>query len=103
MGGRNIKVIDNGFGIPKEEVKLAFARFATSKIKNENDIWNLNTLGFRGEALPSIASVSKVEMITRTFDEIEGTKIIIHGGVIKTFETCGNFLWNYSKSRRFIL
>jgi len=88
-GGRNIKVIDNGIGIPKEEVKLAFARFGTSKIRNENDLWNLKTLGFRGEALPSIASVSKLEMITRTFDDIEGTKITINGGIIQNFESVG--------------
>lgn len=88
-GGRNIKITDTGSGIPRDEVKLAFARFATSKIKSENDLWNLNTLGFRGEALPSIASVSKLEMITRTYEDIEGTRITINGGVIQNFEPVG--------------
>ena len=64
-GVRLIKVTDNGCGIPPGEVELAFARYATSKIATINDLSAIRTLGFRGEALASIAAVSKVTMITR--------------------------------------
>lgn len=81
-GLSSIRIIDNGDGILPEDVKKAFHRHATSKIKDENDLFRIRTLGFRGEALPSIASVSKFEMKTSTGDG-PGTKIMLEGGLIK--------------------
>ncbi|MFN4149475.1 MAG: DNA mismatch repair endonuclease MutL, partial [Candidatus Sericytochromatia bacterium] len=81
-GGKNLKIIDNGKGIPPEQVQLAFKRFATSKIRKESDLWNLYTMGFRGEALASIASISKVEMRTKRKQDSQGTKIEVHGNVV---------------------
>ncbi|KMY49528.1 DNA mismatch repair endonuclease MutL [Peribacillus loiseleuriae] len=83
-GLSSIRIIDNGDGILSEDVKKAFHRHATSKIKDENDLFRIRTLGFRGEALPSIASVSKFEMKTSTGDG-PGTKIMLEGGLIKEF------------------
>lgn len=74
-----IRIIDNGNGIEEEDVLLAFHRHATSKIKDENDLFRIRTLGFRGEALPSIASVSHLEMSSSTGIE-SGTKVTIEGG-----------------------
>ena len=79
-GIKEIKVIDNGKGMDKSDAVLAFTPHATSKIKNENDLFFINTLGFRGEALPSIASVSEVEL--NTFNSGVGTKVVIKGGKI---------------------
>ena len=84
-----IRVTDNGKGIPAGEVKTAFLRHATSKISTDEDLHYLQTLGFRGEALASIAAVSMVEMITKTEEQITGTRIIIEGGEIKEFEEIG--------------
>ena len=75
-----IRVIDDGCGILREDVSKAFLRHATSKVKDENDLQSISTLGFRGEALASICAVSKVEIITRTEDEIAGTHYSILGG-----------------------
>ncbi len=87
-GTSYIRITDNGIGIPKEQVETAFLRHATSKIINMNDLENVLTLGFRGEALSSIASVSQVEMITKTSLDITGLRIEINGGkVISTNET----------------
>ena len=83
-GTKEIKVIDNGEGMDEKDAKMAFSRHATSKIINEDDLYHIKTLGFRGEALASIASVSQVELITST-GEI-GTKILINGGKIETVE-----------------
>ena len=77
-GTKKIKVIDNGKGMDKEDAVLAFSRHATSKIEDEDDLFRLKTLGFRGEALASIAAVSKVDLKTSTGDV--GTHIIINGG-----------------------
>jgi DNA mismatch repair protein MutL len=74
-----IRIIDNGAGIEEEDAILAFHRHATSKIKDENDLFRIRTLGFRGEALPSIASVSHLEMISATGND-PGTRVIIEGG-----------------------
>jgi len=83
-GIKEIKVIDNGIGMDKLDATLAFTPHATSKIKNENDLFFISTLGFRGEALPSIASVSEVEM--STCKEGESTKVIIKGGKLLSVE-----------------
>lgn len=83
-GLAQIRIIDNGDGIDEEDVLLAFSRHATSKIKDENDLFRIRTLGFRGEALPSIASVSRLEMITSTGEE--GTRTVIEGGKVTVFE-----------------
>ncbi|MGE6261353.1 DNA mismatch repair endonuclease MutL [Heyndrickxia sporothermodurans] len=80
-GLNKIRIIDNGSGIEEEDVLIAFQRHATSKIKNENDLFRIKTLGFRGEALPSIASVSCLEMVTAV-ENHPGTKIIIEGGKV---------------------
>ncbi len=82
-GGINfIRVTDNGIGIAKNQVANAFLNHATSKIKNFNDFETLTTLGFRGEALCTIAAISKVNMITKTQNEELGSEIKIHGGKI---------------------
>ena len=80
-GIKEIKVVDNGKGMEPDDALLAFTPHATSKIKNENDLFFINTLGFRGEALPSIASVSEVEL--NTFNNNIGTKVVIKGGKLE--------------------
>ncbi|MEY2191098.1 DNA mismatch repair endonuclease MutL [Neobacillus sp. BF23-41] len=84
-GLAKIRITDNGNGIEEEDVLLAFQRHATSKIKNENDLFRILTLGFRGEALPSVASVSRLEMKTST-GEGAGNRLVIEGGKVETFE-----------------
>lgn len=81
-GIKFIRVSDNGCGIAREDVKTAFLSHATSKISKADDLNTIMTLGFRGEALPSIAAVSKVNLITRTSDEEFGTSLNIEGGDI---------------------
>ena len=80
-GLSSIRIIDNGVGIDAEDCKLAFQRHATSKIEDENDLFRVRTLGFRGEALPSIASVSHLEMKSST-GEGAGTHLALQGGKI---------------------
>lgn len=84
-GLSKIRITDNGYGIEEDDVLLAFQRHATSKIKNENDLFRIRTLGFRGEALPSIASVSRIEMKTST-GEGPGNRVVIEGGKVEVFE-----------------
>lgn len=84
-----IRVTDNGCGIDREDVKTAFVSHATSKIKTAEDLNTILTLGFRGEALPSIAAVSKVNMITKTANEEMGTTITIEGGQMTDFSDAG--------------
>lgn len=86
-GGKGlIRVTDDGGGMTPEEAAIAIQRHATSKIRSAEDLFNIHTLGFRGEALPSIAAVSEFEILTRTPDEAEGTRILIEGGVIQRHE-----------------
>ncbi|MBP3951955.1 DNA mismatch repair endonuclease MutL [Bacillus suaedae] len=80
-GLSQIRVVDNGEGMVEEDVETAFFRHATSKIKSDRDLFHISTLGFRGEALPSIASVSYVTLTTATGDG-KGTEIVIHGGKV---------------------
>jgi DNA mismatch repair protein MutL len=81
IGGKSyIRIRDNGHGMTRENAQRAFERHATSKITCTEDISNISTLGFRGEALPSIASVSKVKLLTQTADTVLGTRLEIHGG-----------------------
>lgn len=75
-----LRVTDNGAGIKKDEVKLAFLRHATSKLVTVEDLLSISSLGFRGEALASIAAVAQVEMITKTADDVTGLRYQIHGG-----------------------
>ena len=79
-GVKEIKVIDNGVGMDREDAIMCFSRHATSKLKTLNDLFNIASLGFRGEALPSIASVSNV--VLKTSNGAEGTEVIIDGGKI---------------------
>ena len=82
-GGKSyIRVTDNGTGIDKDDVELAFLRHSTSKINKIDDLQSLSTLGFRGEALASIAAVSQLELITRTKNSIEGVHVFVNGGKI---------------------
>ena len=83
-----IRVTDNGCGISPEDIKTAFLPHATSKIVDENDLFSIKTLGFRGEALASIAAVSNVEIMSKTEDE-NGTKLEISGGQFLNEETVG--------------
>ncbi|MFH1075823.1 MAG: DNA mismatch repair endonuclease MutL, partial [Pseudomonadota bacterium] len=84
-----IQVSDNGIGMPKKDALLSLERHATSKIVGVEDLFNIKTLGFRGEALPSIASVSRMEMITRSKENDSGTRITISGGRIEKVDETG--------------
>lgn len=84
-----IRITDNGCGIPKEEVPLAFLRHSTSKIRTVEDLTMVASLGFRGEALSSIAAISQVELLTKTRDSLLGTRYVIEGGKEKTLEDAG--------------
>lgn len=107
-----IKITDNGKGIPKEELKTAFLRHATSKLRTLEDLEDILTLGFRGEALSSIASVAQVEMITKTKDSDIGNRIVINGGVVEREEEAAandgtvfimkNLFYNTPARRKFL-
>lgn len=84
-----IRITDNGCGIPSDQVRAAFLRHATSKLRDISDLNTISSLGFRGEALSSISAVSKVELITRDSDSVTGVRYIIEGGVEKSFEEIG--------------
>ena len=88
-GKKLIRITDNGCGIASSEVDKSFLRHATSKIKNIDDLYDLYSLGFRGEALASISAVSKLEMVTKTKDEPIGTKVLVEGGNIVSKEPVG--------------
>jgi DNA mismatch repair protein MutL len=89
-GGRSlIRVSDNGSGMNRDDALLAPERYATSKIYRDEDLFAINTLGFRGEALPSIASVSKFGLVTRDRTSQTGTEVVIEGGTIKKVSQIG--------------
>ena len=89
-GGRKlIRITDNGHGMGRDDALLAFERHATSKIRSSDDLLQIATLGFRGEALPSIASIARLELATRAADEDAGTRIEIHGGKLARVEDAG--------------
>lgn len=107
-----IRVIDNGEGMDPEDVPVAFQRYATSKIKSAEDLFAIHTLGFRGEALPSISQVSKMTLQTRTSYSLNGTKVICEGGKIKSISEIGcpvgtevevkNLFYNIPVKRKFL-
>mgnify|MGYP001863982295 FL=1 len=84
-----IRVTDNGNGIPKDQVRLAFLRHATSKIQKVEDLLQISSLGFRGEALSSISAVSQMEVITKTPEDMIGVRYVIEGGREKSLEEIG--------------
>jgi len=81
-----IQVVDNGKGMTETDARMCFERHATSKIKNAQDLFSIKTMGFRGEAMPSIASISHLHMKTKTKDQELGTEILIHGSNLKKQE-----------------
>ncbi len=89
-GGRKlIRVADNGCGMVRDDALLAFERHATSKLRSSDDLLSIATLGFRGEALPSIASIARVELLTRAAEEAAGTRMEIAGGKLLVCEDAG--------------
>ncbi len=82
-GCQSIKIVDNGSGIESEDVALVFERHATSKIYKFEDIYQVTSFGFRGEAMPSIASIARVELLTRKKEDLAGTKAVVETGTIK--------------------
>ncbi len=88
-GIKLVRVTDDGAGMDEKNALLAFERHATSKIATAEDLFQIGTLGFRGEALPSVASISLLDMLTRTSGELSGTRLKIEGGVIKEKKQMG--------------
>lgn len=84
---RNVRIADNGSGIHPDDIQLAFTKHATSKISDEKDLFNIETLGFRGEALASIISIAKVSCTTRTKDFDYGTKVVSENSVVSSSKT----------------
>lgn len=107
-----IQVTDNGKGMSPNDARLSFSRHATSKIQSAADLFDLHTMGFRGEALPSICAVAQVEMLTRPADSELGTRICIDGSELLTDEPCAtgkgttirvkNLFFNVPARRRFL-
>lgn len=107
-----IRITDNGCGIEKEDIPVAFLRHSTSKIKTAVDLLNISSLGFRGEALSSIAAVAMVELITKSESSFCGTRYVIEGGEEKSFEDIGvpngttfivrNLFYNTPARRKFL-
>jgi len=90
MGKKSsIRITDNGCGMSKDDAVLSYVKHATSKIRNIEDIETIRTMGFRGEALSSICAIANVEIITKTRDELAGTKVIIKGGKLVSIEQTG--------------
>ncbi|OIN94842.1 MAG: hypothetical protein AUJ48_04400 [Deltaproteobacteria bacterium CG1_02_45_11] len=89
-GGRSlIRVSDNGTGMNHDDTLLALERYATSKIYNDQDLFSISTLGFRGEALPSIAAVSRLTLVSATETSAAGTRVVVEGGKIKQVSEAG--------------
>ena len=88
-GKQSIRVTDNGEGMDREDAILAFERYATSKIRTFDDMYTIHSFGFRGEALPSIASVAKCEILTRTKESPSGIRIFLEGGVVTEVREAG--------------
>jgi DNA mismatch repair protein MutL len=89
-GGRGqVRVRDDGCGMSREDTALSIERHATSKIASFEDLERVSTLGFRGEALPSIASVSRTTITTRPKSELEGTRLVVEGGALRSIEPAG--------------
>lgn len=88
-GATMMRVTDNGSGIAREDVPTAFLRHATSKVLHEEDLESIGTLGFRGEALASVAAVARVDLLTRTEDELAGVHYVIEGGEEQVLEDAG--------------
>ncbi|WP_283606581.1 DNA mismatch repair endonuclease MutL [Faecalispora anaeroviscerum] len=88
-GALLMRVTDNGSGIAREDVPTAFLRHATSKVLHEEDLESIGTLGFRGEALASVAAVARVDLVTRTEEELAGTHYVIEGGEEQALEDAG--------------
>src|SRR3984893_18312188 len=88
-GAGVIRVVDDGIGMDRDDAMLSLERHATSKIKSGLDLAKIRTLGFRGEALPSIASVSRFRLSTRLHEGLEGTEIVVNGGKIDTVRASG--------------
>lgn len=111
-GTKSIRITDNGKGINKEDIRIAFLRHTTSKIKTAVDLLTVSSLGFRGEALSSIAAVCQVELLTRTADAMEGIRYRIEGGKEVGFEEIGipvgttfivnNIFFNTPARRKFL-
>ncbi len=88
-GNSSIRVVDNGCGMDRDDALLCLERHATSKIKTGADLMAIHTLGFRGEALPSIASVSRFRLATREHGALAGTEVLVNGGRMETVRDCG--------------
>lgn len=111
-GTKSIRITDNGKGINKEDIRIAFLRHTTSKIKTAMDLLTVSSLGFRGEALSSIAAVCQVELLTKTADAMEGIRYRIEGGKEVGFEEIGipvgttfivnNIFFNTPARRKFL-
>lgn len=107
-----IRITDNGTGIFKDDIPVAFLRHSTSKIKDALDLLTVSSLGFRGEALSSIAAIAMVELITKTSDAVSGVRYVIEGGEEKSFEEIGvpngttfiirNIFFNTPARRKFL-
>ena len=107
-----LQVVDNGCGMSKTDVRMCFERHATSKIKNAKDLFAIQTMGFRGEAMASIAAIAHVEVNTKLTDNELGSHLIIEGSKIKTHEDCAtangtsvkikNLFYNVPARRNFL-
>ena len=111
-GRTSIQVIDDGCGMSETDARLAFERHATSKIRKADDLFDLHTMGFRGEALPSIAAVAQIELRTRREGDEVGTCLTLSGSRIESQEMCScgvgssftvsNLFFNVPARRKFL-